>query len=107
MINFFIKLTLALALIMFSGIADAMEVTAVNNFTVSRYLGNWYEIARLPNRFQNKCLPPIRASYSVDPMDTNHITVENICNTKDHHLHSITGVAYFVEWVFLPIPPKV
>jgi hypothetical protein len=53
MIKRLLKLALVLAVIIFSGFADAMGVTPLTDFTISRYLGNWYEIARLPNRFHN------------------------------------------------------
>lgn len=90
-----IKLILSLMLVMFSKLCYPLAVTPLTDFTVNRYLGNWYEIARLPNRLQNKCLPPILASYAIDQLDSRQIIVENVCNTKDKHLHSIVGVAYF------------
>lgn len=31
---------------------------------VPRYMGKWYEIARLPNRFQNMCASNVSATYA-------------------------------------------
>ncbi len=92
-----VKLILSLMLVILGELCYPLGVTPLTDFRVSRYLGNWYEIARLPNRLQNECLPPIRASYAIDQLDSRRIIVENVCNTKDKHLHSIAGVAYFED----------
>ena len=39
-------------------------VTVVDNFALDRYLGTWYEVARLNNSFE-KDLEPVAASYSL------------------------------------------
>ena len=31
---------------------------------LDRYAGDWFEIARFPNRFQQKCVGDVRASYA-------------------------------------------
>jgi apolipoprotein D and lipocalin family protein len=47
----------------------------------ARYAGRWYEIARLPNRFQEQCAGDVAANYSL--RDDGRITVVNECRTKD------------------------
>ena len=40
------------------------SIPVVKNFDLDRYLGTWYEIARLPNRFE-KNLDQVTATYSI------------------------------------------
>lgn len=50
------------------------DVTVVDNFDAKRYLGTWYEIARLDNRFE-KGLEQVTANYSLK--DNGDIRVLN------------------------------
>ena len=36
-------------------VADIAPVKAIDNFQVNKYLGTWYEVARLPTYFEKKC----------------------------------------------------
>ena len=36
--------------------ADGQTVSAVPNLEISRYIGAWHEIARLPNNVERKCV---------------------------------------------------
>jgi apolipoprotein D and lipocalin family protein len=53
-----------------AGAARAPESTEaippVSDFDLQRYLGTWYEIARLPHRFE-KGLTRVTATYEIDP----------------------------------------
>lgn len=52
---------------LFSGCGTSTsDIPAVNNFEPERYLGHWYEIARLPHRFE-RGLDYVRAEYSRAP----------------------------------------
>lgn len=75
----------------------ATDVKPVINFDSSRYLGTWYEIARLPNRFEDKCIAPITANYSINPDNKNELIIINKCNTQDNKPDSASGIASFVE----------
>lgn len=88
---------IALFLIFLVNISYSIDITPIVNFHSSRYLGNWYEIARLPNRFERKCITPITAHYSVNPDNNLQIIVVNKCNTKDNELNIVTGIGVFVE----------
>jgi len=46
---------------------------------IDRYLGDWFEIARYPNRFQRTCLGDVRASYARRP--DGRLDVVNRCRT--------------------------
>ncbi|NTV13033.1 MAG: lipocalin family protein [Desulfobulbaceae bacterium] len=60
------------------------------------YLGEWYEIARYPNRFQKDC-PASKATYSLQP--GGRIEVFNECYATDFKqvLRSVRGTAKVVD----------
>ena len=58
---------------------------------LTRYAGKWYEIARLPNRFQRACAGNTTATYTLRP--DGKITVLNECRTADGRRKSATGTA--------------
>ncbi|MEN9946274.1 MAG: hypothetical protein RLZZ293_660 [Pseudomonadota bacterium] len=75
----------------------ASEITPIDNFDSNKYLGKWYEIARLPNRFEQHCRAPISATYSTNPDNPQQIFVVNQCTTLEHKPSIANGVANFVE----------
>ena len=46
---------------------------------LNRYAGDWFEIARFPNRFQRQCIGDVRASYARRP--DGRLDVVNRCRT--------------------------
>ncbi len=86
-----------LALAIFVSKSYAIDIIPIVNFDSNRYLGNWYEIARLPNRFEKNCIAPITATYSINPDNHLQIIVVNSCNTHDSYPYIATGRADFVE----------
>jgi lipocalin len=44
--------------------ASGAELEVVPSVDLNRYAGKWYEIARLPNRFQNQCAGNVTANYA-------------------------------------------
>ena len=69
--------------------ANTLEV--VPTVDLSRYVGTWYEIARLPNRFQNKCAGDVTATYAL--LDNGEISVINRCRTFDGETTQAEGRA--------------
>ena len=65
-------------------------VAAVN---LARYLGIWYEIAVVPNRFQKQCAADTQARYRQQGAD---IEVLNRCRQADGTSSEVTGVAKVV-----------
>ena len=63
----------------------------VPSVDLTRYAGKWYEIARLPNRFQRDCAGNTTATYTVRP--DGKITVRNECRTAHGRRKSATGTA--------------
>ena len=58
---------------------------------LTRYAGKWYEIARLPNRFQKKCAGDVTAVYT--PQPDGKIKVVNTCKKSDGSLTTTEGTA--------------
>jgi apolipoprotein D and lipocalin family protein len=62
--------------------ADAQQrLLPVPKVDLQRYAGTWYEIARLPNRFQSDCVGDVTATYA--PRDGGELSVVNRCRTGD------------------------
>jgi apolipoprotein D and lipocalin family protein len=57
------------------------EVRAVDSLDLERYAGRFYEIARLPNRFQERCARDVTATYTV--RGDGKVTVVNECETEE------------------------
>ncbi len=56
-------------------------VRPVDDVNLERYLGTWYEIARIPNRFQKKCTGDVMARYA--KRDDGRLDVVNSCTTAE------------------------
>jgi len=63
----------------------------VPSVDLARYAGRWYEIARLPNRFQRDCAANTTATYTL--RQDGKITVVNECHKADGRLKSAKGTA--------------
>lgn len=84
-----------LALSLQSGCADIPEgTTAVTDFELERYLGTWYEIARLDHRFE-RGLSNVTATYEL--RDDGGVAVINRGYRKDSgEWDETSGKAYLV-----------
>ncbi|SNB45321.1 lipocalin family protein [Geobacter sp. DSM 9736] len=75
--------------------SDLPEVRTVPSVNVSRYMGEWYEIARYPARFQEGCLAS-SATYNLRP--DGEIDVINRCrDEEDGRLREAKGKAWVVD----------
>jgi apolipoprotein D and lipocalin family protein len=61
---------------------------------LDRYAGDWFEIARFPNRFQRQCVGDVRASYA--RRADGRLDVVNQCRTDDGRSHA-RGIARVVD----------
>jgi apolipoprotein D and lipocalin family protein len=68
---------------------------AVKGFEVNRYLGTWYEIARLDHSFE-RGLINVTATYSLN-MDGSLRVVNRGFDPKMNNWKEVTGRAYFVS----------
>jgi apolipoprotein D and lipocalin family protein len=71
--------------------SDSRALNVVPSIDLQRYAGKWYEIARLPNRFQRDCAGDTTATYT--PREDGTITVVNQCRRADGRIKSAEGVA--------------
>lgn len=72
---------------------DDLEV--VSSVDLSRYVGQWYEIARLPNSFQKKCADSVTANYTL--RSDGDIRVVNRCRKPSGEFTTATGKAKIVD----------
>lgn len=75
--------------------ASSQIVEAVSSVDLSRYAGKWYEIARLPNRFQNKCAGEVVAAYSL--LEGDQLKVVNECRQENGQTISAEGEARLAD----------
>ncbi len=73
----------------------AAEVRTVGAVDLSRYVGDWYELARFPNRFEEKCAADVMARYR--RQDGGTIEVINSCRKADGTITTARGVARIVD----------
>jgi apolipoprotein D and lipocalin family protein len=73
------------------GAEPQKPMQVVPSVDLARYAGKWYEISRLPNRFQRDCASDTTASYELRP--DGRITVVNACRTSEGRLKSVKGTA--------------
>jgi apolipoprotein D and lipocalin family protein len=71
------------------------ELQTVNAVDLNRYSGTWYEIARIPNRFQDQCTKNVTATYTI--MEDGEIVVINRCIEEDGSIDEADGIAQVVD----------
>ncbi|MBU2893751.1 lipocalin family protein [Colwellia sp. D2M02] len=71
------------------------SVKPVDNFELDRYLGKWYEIARLDHSFE-RGLTQVTANYSLKD-DGGVLVVNRGFSTTDNEWKEAEGKAYFVS----------
>jgi len=67
----------------------------VSQVDLNRYLGTWYELKRLPNRFQDQCVGNVTAEYR--GLENGDIEVINRCLKENGMLDEADGVARVVD----------
>lgn len=67
------------------------EPVPVDSVNLSQYIGLWYEIAKIPNRFQKKCDKNTIANYSF--REDGRIDVINTCIQSDGSKIIAKGIA--------------
>jgi apolipoprotein D and lipocalin family protein len=74
--------------------AQDRPVQTVSKVDLTRYAGEWFEVARFPNRFQRQCLGDVRAVYAI--RQDGRLDVVNRCRTDDG-VTEAQGVARVVD----------
>jgi len=76
---------------------DLSEPITVDFVDLNRYSGLWYDVARIPNSFQDHCVSNTTAFYEI--MDDGSIEVINSCKEEDGGQDSAKGIANVVDTV--------
>ena len=84
-----------LLLMLLATSAVAASPTTVKQVDLQRYAGLWYEIARLPNRFQTQCAGEVTARYALRA--DGRIDVINRCRETDGETDEARGIARVVD----------
>lgn len=88
------KLSIVLVMLFMGCVGIPEDVKPVDNFKLERYLGKWYEIARLDHPFE-RGLSRVTAVYSL--RDDGGIRVVNRgYSAKENKWREVQGKAYFV-----------
>ena len=74
---------------------EAVEMSTVDKVDLTRYVGLWYEIAKIPNKFQDQCARGTTAEYTV--RDDGRLTVVNRCFKDNGDLDEAKGEAKIVD----------
>jgi apolipoprotein D and lipocalin family protein len=69
--------------------------TTVEYVDLKKYIGLWYEIAKIPNSFQDHCVKGTTAKYILK--DDGEIGVINSCIDEDGEVDDADGVARIVD----------
>ncbi len=79
--------------LLMSGCRSTSKLEVVSNFEVERYLGVWYEAARMPHGFE-KNLSSVSANYSLNEDGTIKVLNRGF-NDKKLQWEEVEGVAEF------------
>ena len=97
MITSFIVLSIIASTLLAETAADGRrdDLEVVSSVDLSRYVGQWYEIARLPNRFEKKCADSVTATYTLRP--DGKVDVVNRCRKANGEYTTAKGKAKIVD----------
>lgn len=91
-----ILLTLLFLLLAITAPANAQKPLAVvPAVDLSRYVGKWYEVGRLPNRFQKDCAGEVAAEYAL--LAGNQLQVVNTCRKTNGQTIRAEGQARLAD----------
>lgn len=89
------KILIALVLFIAGCVSVPENITPVEHFNIERYLGKWYEIARLDHSFE-RGLTSVSAEYSLRS-DGGIKVINRGFSAKDNKWKQIEGKGYFVN----------
>jgi len=84
-----------LVTLMMPTMPNPQPVRTVDAVDLTRYLGDWFEVARFPNRFQRSCSGDVKATYA--KRADGRIDVVNRCRQMDGTMTEAQGVARVVD----------
>jgi apolipoprotein D and lipocalin family protein len=88
-------LLLSLSPALFSQEKSLPELVTVKQVDLKKYVGLWYEIAKIPNSFQDQCAYGTTAEYRID--EDGDIIVINSCYDEEDQIDIAEGLAKVVD----------
>jgi apolipoprotein D and lipocalin family protein len=79
----------------FSQDKELSKLQTVNKVDLNKYIGLWYEIAKIPNSFQDQCAYGTTAEYKL--LEDGNIQVINKCFKEDGEADVADGLAKVVD----------
>lgn len=70
---------------------DPASLLPLPSLDVAPYMGTWYQVLWIPNRFQRQCVADTAATYR--SLDNGTVEVINRCRTANGQMDSVVGVA--------------
>ncbi|MFO7447185.1 MAG: lipocalin family protein [Ignavibacteriaceae bacterium] len=92
---FIILLLLCPAFLIIAQDKKNSEPSTVKYVDLNKYTGTWYEIAKIPNWFQEDCIKNTTASYKLN--EDGEIEVINRCLEEDGNYDEADGTAVVVD----------
>ena len=74
-----------------AAMAQAAPLQALPALDVATYMGTWYQVAWIPNRFQKQCVSDTAATYR--DLGDGRVEVVNRCKLADGSIDSALGIA--------------
>lgn len=74
---------------------DFPPLTTVKQVDLNKYVGLWYEVAKIPNSFQDQCAYGTTAEYKID--EDGDIIVTNSCFDENGKIDVAEGLAKVVD----------
>jgi apolipoprotein D and lipocalin family protein len=87
------NILMIIIMINFLSCKTSRDLPTVNVVDINKYAGTWYEIARLPNRFE-KGLECVSATYTVRNNGKIDVLNKGYLTEKNHKLKKINGLAW-------------
>ena len=92
---FIISLLIFLPQTLFPQEKSLPELVTVDKVDLKKYVGLWYEVAKIPNSFQDQCIYGTTAEYKID--EDGYIIVTNSCYDEEDKLDTAEGLAKVVN----------
>lgn len=70
-------------------------MSTVDSVDMDKYVGTWYEIAKIPNSFQDHCIKNTTANYEIN--EDGDILVLNSCIDEDGEIDDAEGLARIAD----------
>jgi len=82
-------LFLSLSVLLAACASSQADLATQKDVDLNKYMGTWYEQARLPNSFQRECVGDVQANYVMEA--DKSITVTNRCQAADGEVKEAVG----------------